>query len=122
MPDPIHARSRARDAGLAAVNRWTRRAVAGGVVLSGLLAGGLAHLLPGQAVEARHDSTAPAGTTSPPAPGSPSPSTGRSDDSDDDSDDSTEHAKPTRSTSRIAPPSAVPRPSHSSPHVTSGGS
>jgi hypothetical protein len=114
MPNPIHVRSRARDAGLAAVNRWTRRAVAGGVVLSGLLAASLAHLLPGQAAAARHDSTAPAGTTSP-----STPTTGGS----DDSDDSTEHAKPTKGTSRLAPPSSAPRPSHhSSPHVTSGGS
>jgi hypothetical protein len=116
MPDPIHVRSRARDAGLAAVNRWTRRAVAGGVVLSGLLAASLAHLLPGQAAAARHDSTVPAGTTSPAAPGSTSPSTSPRDRSDD-------HARPTGGTSRLTPPSVAPRPSHhGSPHVTSGGS
>jgi hypothetical protein len=119
MPDSIHVRSRARDAGLAAVNRWTRRAVAGGVVLSGLLAASLAHLLPGQATAARHESRAPAGTTSPTAPGTTSPSTPAK----DRSDDSDDHAEPTGGTSRLSPPAAAPRPSHhSSPHVTSGGS
>jgi hypothetical protein len=102
MHDPVRSRRRARDAGLAAVNRWTRRAVAGGVVLSGLLGAGLAHLLPGQAATTGHSS--PAATTPPAAPepsGSPTPSAERS---------------------RLAPPSAAPRPTHRHPHATSGGS
>lgn len=61
--NPGHSRRAARDAGLATVNRWTRRAVAGGVVLCGVLGMDLAHLLPGQAAVALHDSPAPAGAT-----------------------------------------------------------
>jgi hypothetical protein len=104
MHDPVRSRRRARDAGLAAVNRWTRRAVAGGVVLSGLLGAGLAHLLPGQAAVARHDSPAPAGTTSPAETTSPA------------------GPGPTGRRSTLAPPSAAPRRTHHHPHATSGGS
>jgi hypothetical protein len=57
------SRRATRDAGPATVNRWTRRAVARGIVLCGVLGMGLAHLLPGQAAVARHDSPPPAGTT-----------------------------------------------------------
>ena len=104
MNDPGRSRRRARDAGLAAVNRWTRRAVAGGVVLSGLLAAGLAHLLPGQAAVARHDAPPSPATT-----GSASP-------------EQDEPAPRATGTGRPAPPRTAPRQSHAHPHVTSGGS
>jgi hypothetical protein len=111
MHDPVRNRRRTRDAGLAAVDRWTRRALAGGVVLSGLLAAGLAHLLPGQAAVVRHDTPAPAGTTAP----VPSATPGDSGDSDDS-------GERTRRPTTLAPPSAAPRPTHRPPHATSGGS
>ena len=57
---PGYSRGRLRrDAGLAAVAGWTRRAVAGGVLLMGVLGAGLAHLLPGQAEPVRHDAPVP---------------------------------------------------------------
>jgi hypothetical protein len=120
MHDPVRNRRRTRDAGLAAVDRWTRRAVAGGVVLSGLLAAGLAHLLPGQAAVVRHDTPAPAGTTAP----VPSATQGDSGDSEDsgDSGDSEGSGERTRRPTTLAPPSAAPRPTHRPPHATSGGS
>ena len=102
------SRRATRDAGLATVNRWTRRAVAGGVVLCGVLGMGLAHRLPGQAAVARHDSPPPSGTTGRASPGQdePLPSS----------------APPTDRRHSLAPPRTVPRPSHGHPHVTSGGS
>jgi hypothetical protein len=93
-----HRRRRARDAGLAAVNRWTRRAVAGGIVLCGALGIGLSHLLPGQATEARHETPSPVTTRTP-----------------DDPDDS---PAPTL----LTPPVTKPGPSRGRGHVTSGGS
>ncbi|GLY85503.1 hypothetical protein [Actinoallomurus iriomotensis] len=96
------SRRRARDAGLAAVTRWTRRAVAAGVVLSGVLGMGLAHLLPGQA--APSDVPSPAGTGD--------PSGGRA--------SASPPAEPGRP--RLTPPHRAPRPSHRRPHATSGGS
>ena len=106
--DSRRSRRGARDAGLAAVNRWTRRAVAGGVVLCGVLGMGLAHLLPGQPAVARHDSPPPAGTTGRATPGQDDPQPGS-----------------TPSTGRrrsLAPPRTAPRPSRGHPHATSGGS
>ncbi|MDN3359790.1 hypothetical protein [Actinomadura sp. DC4] len=106
--NPGSSRQGARDAGLAMVNRWTRRAVAGGVVLCGVLGLGLAHLLPGQAAVARHDSPAPAGTD-----GRASP----------DPDDPPPRSAPSADRRHsLTPPRTVPRPSHGRPHVTSGGS
>jgi hypothetical protein len=107
MHDPGRSRRRTRDAGLAAVNRWTRRAVVGGAVLAGLMGAGLAHLLPGQATTTRHDSPAPAGPSSP-------VSTGR--------DDPAPSSRPTTGKSHLASPGAAPRHTHHHPHATSGGS
>jgi hypothetical protein len=98
------SRRRARDAGLASVTRWTRRAVAGGVVLAGVLGMGLAHLLPGQA--APSDVPSPAGTSDASSPGV--------------QESASPPAEPGRP--RLAPPSRAPRPSHRRPHATSGGS
>lgn len=102
----IDPRSR-RDAGLTAVARWTRRAVAGGVLLAGVLGAGLAHLLPGQASEVRHETSTPA--TPPPPEDSASPETSTS----------PRHGRSPRS---LAPPSAAPHRTHRHPHATSGGS
>jgi hypothetical protein len=115
MNDPRRSR---RDAGLAAVNRWTRGAVAGGVVLAGVLGAGLAHLLPGQAAPVRHDVPSPARSAPP----------GTDDDSGRSSDDSGESSGPAgrhhrdRRHHRLVPPSTPPSPTHASPHATSGGS
>jgi hypothetical protein len=111
MEDPRYTRRRARDVGLDAVNRWTRRAVAGGIVLCGALGIGLAHLIPGQ-VSATHEPPSPSTTSE---PTTPDPTTRTSDDSDDDSDDSSPP-------SVLKPPATKPRPSHSTSHATSGGS
>jgi hypothetical protein len=122
MNDPVRARRRSRDAGLAAVRTWTRRAVAGGVVLAGLLGAGLAHLLPGQAAVVGHDAPAPTGSPASPdptgSPASPDPTRASSDQGGASSDPGGSTERPTT----LAPPSAVPRPSHHHPHVTSGGS
>lgn len=107
MDDPVRARRRVRDAGLAMVNRWTRRAVAAGVVLCGVLGVGLAHLLPGQASAARHATPSPAESV-PRGQGDP-----------------TTRSEPPAVTGRrhtLTPPDTVPRPSRGDPHVTSGGS
>lgn len=112
MYDSVRARRRARDAGLAAVNRWTRRAVAGGVMLAGVLGAGLAHLLPGQAAVVRHDSSAPAESTRPATPGTGTPDTG----------DRGATAPPATRASHLTPPREPPRPARTHPHATSGGS
>jgi hypothetical protein len=109
MDDQGRSSRRTRDAGLATVERWTRRAVAGGVVLAGVLGVGLAHLLPGQAA-ARHDTRSPTGTTGSAAPDRDDPAPG------------SETSPGTDRPRRLVPPSAAPRPSRGHPHVTSGGS
>lgn len=106
--DSRRSRRSARDAGLATVNRWTRRAVAGGAVLCGVLGMGLAHLLPGQAAVARHDSPPPADTTGRATP-----------DRDEPPPDSAPAAGRRHS---LAPPRTAPHRSHGHPHITSGGS
>jgi hypothetical protein len=103
MEDPGYTRRRARDTGLAAVNRWTRRAVAGGIASCGALGIGLAHLLPGQASVTHHETPSLSVT---------SETTTRTPDDPDDS------SSPTL----LKPPATKPRPSHSRSHVTSGGS
>jgi hypothetical protein len=99
-----------RDAGLAKVRAWTRRCVATGVLLSGVVGAGLAHLLPGQAAVAKGSSAPPA--TAP---------------QQADSASSTPHAKPSQRgrhhrPRRLVPPSTTPSPADSPTHVTSGGS
>jgi hypothetical protein len=99
MKDP---RRRRRDAGLATVARWTRGAVAGGVVLAGVLSAGLAHLLPGQAAPVRPDtppSSAPPGT-----------------------DDPVPSSAPAGPRHSLTSPGSPPHRSHGHPHATSGGS
>jgi hypothetical protein len=91
-----------RDAGLAAVARWTRGAVAGGVLLAGVLGAGLAHLLPGQASDVRHATPAPVTSAPPDVSASPRDGDG--------------------SPRSLAPPSASPHRGHGHPHATSGGS
>jgi hypothetical protein len=107
MTNPELSQRRRRDAGLAKVGTWTRRSVAVGIVLSGVLGAGFAYMLPGQAAVVKHSSPAPA----------PSPA-----------DTPTPRAKPSKATQhkhqarRLAPPSAAPRPTQRPTHVTSGGS
>jgi hypothetical protein len=122
MEHPDRSRPRRRDAGLTKVTAWTRRAVGVGVVLSGVLAAGVAHLLPGQAADrpsagtaASEQSAAPA--TPPTTDSSPSGSTG-----------STGSSRPHRShRHHLAPPTTAPAAPPSVPdpqptHATSGGS
>jgi hypothetical protein len=123
---PERSRRRRRDTGLNQVTVWTRRAVGIGVVLSGTLAAGLAHLLPGQAADrppSAPAAPAPSGgaserpsdqATPPTAPGSPSPSAG------------THSARPHRThRHHLTPPAtapAAPPADTQPPHTTSGGS
>jgi hypothetical protein len=103
MPDSERARLRRRTAGLRLVRSWTRRAVAGGVVLSAALAAGLAYVLPGQAA---HQSATAA--TSPTATARPSPHATRDDHS---ARHHSESHKRHRTHHRLTPPSAAPRTS-----------
>lgn len=103
MSNPERSRRRRRDLGLAQVGKWTRRAVAAGVVFSGVVGAGLAHLLPSQATVAEHRSPPATSTEDPSRP-------------------ATTSAPRRRHPRRLAPPSAVPRPTHSPTHATSGGS
>jgi hypothetical protein len=101
-----------RDAGLAKVRAWTRGCVAAGVVLSGVVGAGLAHVLPGQAAVVKRSpppATAPRqsdSTSAAPGAASSHPSQGR------------RHHHPRR----LAPPSTAPSPADTPTHVTSGGS
>jgi hypothetical protein len=104
-----------RDAGLAKVRAWTRGCVAAGVVLSGVVGAGLAHVLPGQAAVVKRSSPPPATATAPrqgdstsatPSAASSQPSQGR------------RHHHPRR----LDPPSTAPSPADTPTHVTSGGS
>ncbi|MCO5968648.1 hypothetical protein [Actinoallomurus soli] len=122
MEHPERSRRRRRDAGLHQVTVWTRRAVGVGVVLSGLLAAGLAHLLPGQAADRTHaDPAAPTSSEQPATPpddsAGPAASTG-----------SSASARPHRThRHHLTPPATAPAAPPSTParrptHVTSGGS
>lgn len=122
MQHPERSRRRRRDNGLNQVTVWTRRAVGVGVVLSGTLAAGLAHLLPGQAADRPPSASAgqtgsgqPADQATPPTtPGTPAPS------------QSASAARPHRAhhhhlsppTTPPAAPPSIPQPAH----TTSGGS
>lgn len=112
MTNPERSQRRRRDAGLAKVGTWTRRSVAIGVVLSGVLGAGFANLLPGEAAVVKHSSPPPA-----PSPAAP-----------EHADSPPPRAKPSKGTGhnrhprRLAPPSVAPRPTRSPTHVTSGGS
>lgn len=124
MQHPERSRRRRRDTGLSQVTVWTRRAVGVGVVLSGTLAAGLAHLLPGQAADrppSAPAAPAPSGgpsdqATPPTTPGSPAPSPSGSTASARPHHTHHHHLTPP-STPPAAPPSN-PQP----PHTTSGGS
>jgi hypothetical protein len=93
MDDPERSRRAGRDAGLTTVSRWTRRAIAGGVVLCGLLGLGVAHLLPGQAQPQHESSTSDSGSSTTQGGGS-----------------------------TLTPPDSAPGSSGGDSHVTSGGS
>ncbi|MCO5993150.1 hypothetical protein [Actinoallomurus rhizosphaericola] len=121
MEHPERSRRRRRDAGLHQVTVWTRRAVGVGVVLSGLLVAGLAHLLPGQAADRTHaDPATPAPSEQPATPpddsAGPTASTGSA------------SARPHRThRHHLTPPATAPAAPPSTPtrrptHVTSGGS
>jgi hypothetical protein len=111
------SRRRRRDAGMAQVGRWTRRSVATGVVLSGVLGAGLAHLLPGQAAVERH--TSPPATTPQPQPDTEAQTPGEPRHPAPGTEPSARRPKHHYS---LTPPSAAPLPTQSSTHVTSGGS
>jgi hypothetical protein len=119
---PERSRRRRRDHGLNQVTVWTRRAVGFGVVLSGTLAAGLAHLLPGQAADrppsAPATSQQPSDHATPPTtPGTPTPASSGS--------SGTASPRPHRSHHHhLSPPTTAPAaPSNPSPtHTTSGGS
>jgi hypothetical protein len=118
MTDPGRSLRRRRDAGLAKVGTWTRTAIGAGVVFSGVLAGGFAHVLPGQAASTPQMTPTPstaAPSATAPSPGTPSgtaPTPG---------DHSTEPRRPHGH--RLTPPATPPHPArHTSPHATSGGS
>jgi hypothetical protein len=113
MADSERERRMYRDAGLAKVRAWTRGCVAAGVVLSGVVGAGLAHLLPGQAAVVNRSSPPPAAapqqsdsTSATPDAAPSQPSKGR------------RHHHPRR----LAPPSTAPSPADTPTHVTSGGS
>lgn len=103
-----------RDIGLIKVGRWTRRAVAAGVVFSGVLGAGLAHLLPGQAAVVSHDSPPAASPeeTSPSDPATTDPAT----------TEAPRRHHPRHHPRRLAPPSVAPSPTQDSTQATSGGS
>ncbi|HEY0538760.1 MAG TPA: hypothetical protein VGD53_10325 [Actinoallomurus sp.] len=113
MTDSERERRVYRDAGLAKVRAWTRGCVAAGVVLSGVVGAGLAHVLPGQAAVVKRSSPPPAtaprqsdSTSAAPGAASSQPSQGN------------RHHHPRR----FAPPSTAPSPAGTPTHVTSGGS
>jgi hypothetical protein len=128
MNDPDRWLRNRRDAGLASVGRWTRAAVAAGVVLSGVLAAGVAHLLPWQADAAGGQATpaappaAPAGGHTTAAPRQTEDDGGSDGVVGDDSGEHTPKAKKKRHTAPLAPPVTVPSPTQSPSHATSGGS
>ncbi|GAA0350213.1 hypothetical protein NE235_26490 [Actinoallomurus spadix] len=115
MQHPERSRRRRRDAGLNQVAAWTRRAVGVGIVLSGLLAAGLAHLLPGQAADRADGGPEAPVSSEPSAPPATSPSPDGS-------------ARPHRThRPRLTPPATAPAAPPSTPvrrpaHTTSGGS
>ncbi|WP_433172387.1 hypothetical protein [Actinoallomurus sp. CA-150999] len=122
MHHPERSRRRRRDAGLNQVTAWTRRAVGVGVVLSGLLAAGLAHMLPGQAADRPHvGPAAPTSSGEPATPPTVSPSPS-------DSTGSSASARPHRThRHHLTPPATAPAAPPSTPsrrptHATSGGS
>jgi hypothetical protein len=122
MANPERARRRRRDIGLAKVGRWTRYSIASGVVLSGVLGAGVAHVLPGQAAAAQ------------PKP-APKPAPAEHQAANQPEDQAPNQAQPSAAPSaagtthdrkkakRLSPPSAAPRPAPTqSQHATSGGS
>lgn len=114
MSNPQRWRRNRRNAGLAQLGKWTRRAVAAGVVFSGVLAAGLAHLLPGQAAAVEHRAPHP---TSPAA----TPETSETSETSE-TPRTTKTRRTRRAPRRLAPPIAPPRPTPDQTHVTSGGS
>ncbi|GAA4612019.1 hypothetical protein GCM10023195_51250 [Actinoallomurus liliacearum] len=122
MQHPERSRRRRRDAGLNQVTSWTRRTVGVGVVLSGLLTAGLAHLLPGQAADRPH--AGPAAPTPSERPATPSTTTS----SPSASTGSSASARPHRThRHHLTPPATAPAAPPSAParrptHATSGGS
>jgi hypothetical protein len=112
MADSERERRMCRDAGLAKVRAWTRGCVAAGVVLSGVVGAGLAHLLPGQAAVVKRSSPPPAAV-----PQQADSSSGTPDAASSQPTQRRRHHRPRR----LAPPSTAPSPADTPTHVTSGG-
>lgn len=119
MEDPARARQGYRDAGLAMVRRWTRRSIAAGVILSGVLAAGLAHLLPGQTADAARNVPIPLQSTEGSA--APAPDTSRSEPAAR-TRQRHRHRRPAPLTPPKTPPAPLPAPLPTEPHAISGGS